>query len=463
MNDPNGLVFYEGEYHMFYQYHPYSIVWGPMHWGHAVSRDMLHWEHLPIALYPDSLGDIFSGSAVIDWRNTSRLGEDGRSPMIAIFTHHNVGGESTSANQYQSIAYSNDKGRTWAKYKGNPVLPNPGIKDFRDPKVIWHEESGKWVMVVAAYNKVMLYNSPNLIDWTFVSEFGIEGDTRLWECPDLFPLVVEDSLEVKWVMLVSIQKEGPNKGSATGYFIGDFDGETFSADVRNQQWADYGKDNYAMVTWSDNPQQDGRRLAIGWMSNWQYAESVPTDSWRGAMTLPRELTVLNDNGNYTLRSLPIKELASIEKKTSRINQQIFDSAGRIKIEAGSYLYKMVLTFDIPGADIAGVRMSNERGEHLDVYYDGVNEMYCIDRTKAGVADFNESFTGMHFGDAHYYKSDVQMIIYLDISSVELFADNGRCVMTDIFFPSAPFNKIEFLAEANQGVLKEGYLTELQNT
>ena len=284
MNDPNGMVYYDGEYHLFYQYYPEDIVWGPMHWGHAVSKDMVHWEHLPIALFPDSLGYIFSGSAVIDWNNTSGLGDPDSypetPPMIAIFTHHNMAGEKAGKidYQYQSIAYSNDKGRTWTMYSGNPVVPNPGIKDFRDPKVIWHEASQQWVMVFAAYDKVRIYISPNLKDWTFTSEFGIPGDERLWECPDLFPMKVEETGETKWVLITSIQKDAPNGGTATGYFIGDFDGKTFTGDYKKQYWLDYGTDNYALVTWSDIPEEDGRRLAIGWMSNWQYAQEVPTEN-----------------------------------------------------------------------------------------------------------------------------------------------------------------------------------------
>ncbi|MEM6526168.1 MAG: glycoside hydrolase family 32 protein [Bacteroidota bacterium] len=278
MNDPNGMVYYDGEYHLFYQYYPDSTVWGPMHWGHAVSADMLHWEHLPIALYPDSLGYIFSGSVVVDHKNTSGFGNNGKPPLVAIFTHHDIDGERAGTNdfQYQSIAYSNDKGRTWLKYKDNPVVPNLGIRDFRDPKVIWHEQTQRWVMVLAAYDKVQIYTSPDLKNWEYQSDFGIPGDDRLWECPDLFPMTVSGTGQEKWALIVSIQKKAPNGGTATSYFIGDFDGKTFVADNKKQKWLDYGTDNYAMITWSDIPESDGRRLAIGWMSNWDYAQVVPT-------------------------------------------------------------------------------------------------------------------------------------------------------------------------------------------
>jgi len=204
MNDPNGMVYYEGEYHLFYQYHPNGNVWGPMHWGHAVSRDLVHWENLPVALYPDdSLGMIFSGSAVVDWKNTSGLGADGRPPLIAVFTFHNSAAvEQTNTFQTQGIAYSNDRGRTWSQYSGNPVLPNPGIRDFRDPKVFWHEASGQWVMILAVQDRIHIYNSPNLIDWTFGSEFGANAGAHggVWECPDLFSLPVDGTDNSRWVL-----------------------------------------------------------------------------------------------------------------------------------------------------------------------------------------------------------------------------------------------------------------------
>ena len=348
MNDPNGMVYYEGEYHLFYQYYPDSTVWGPMHWGHAVSPDMVSWEHLPIALYPDSLGYIFSGSAVIDWDNTSGLGDGEEPPMIAIFTHHEMEGERNKTNtfQYQSIAYSNDRGRTFVKYDGNPVVSNPGIKDFRDPKVIWHEVSKKWIMVFSAYDKVRIYNSPNLIDWTFASEFGIPDDTRLWECPDLFPIKVEGTEEEKWVLITSIQKEGPNGGTATSYFVGDFDGSTFIGDHKNQKWLDYGTDNYAMVTWSDVPKNDGRRLALGWMSNWQYAQKVPTDKWRSAMTLPRSLILHKTKDDYVLRSQPVKELKVLEERSMSISGQRVSGIFELPTEPDHSLYKLELSLSL---------------------------------------------------------------------------------------------------------------------
>ncbi len=464
MNDPNGMVYYEGEYHLFYQYYPDSTVWGPMHWGHAVSQDMVSWEHLPIALYPDSLGYIFSGSAVIDWDNTSGLGDGGEPPMIAIFTHHEMEGERNKTNtfQYQSIAYSNDRGRTFVKYEGNPVVSNPGIKDFRDPKVIWHEATKKWIMVFAAYDKVRIYNSPNLIDWTFTSEFGIPGDKRLWECPDLFPIQVEGSGEEKWVLITSIQKEGPNGGTATSYFVGDFDGATFKGDNKNQKWLDYGTDNYALVTWADVPKSDGRRLALGWMSNWQYAQQVPTEKWRSAMTLPRSLTLHNSSGDYVLRSHPVKELESIEKESNAISGQTINGTFELPTQPNHSLYKLELSFERPSKGIVEVRFSNDVDESLSVGYSVADQHYFIDRTFAGKDDFSDAFADYHTGEAAYSHDQIDMVIYADLSSIELFADQGQCVMTDIFFPNEPYNKIEIVAENNDVKLIKGKVTKLSS-
>ena len=283
MNDPNGMVYLNGKYHLFFQYNPDSTVWGPMHWAHAISKDMIHWKEQPISLYPDSLGTIFSGSAVIDKDNTAGFGKNA---MVAIFTHHNkkIEDQKTGLHQYQSLAYSLDEGKTWTKYKGNPVLPNPGIWDFRDPKVMWHTATGKWIMTLATKDRITFYSSPNLKKWTKESEFGekLGAHGGVWECPDLFPLELEG--KTHWVLLVSINPGGPNGGSATQYFTGDFDGKTFKPDAEKQKWMDYGTDNYAGVTFSNT---GARKVLMGWMNNWNYANVVPTKAWRGATTLPR--------------------------------------------------------------------------------------------------------------------------------------------------------------------------------
>lgn len=459
MNDPNGMVYFEGEYHLFYQYYPDSTVWGPMHWAHAVSSDMVHWQHLPIALYPDSLGYIFSGSVVADTNNTSGLGSPGKTPLVAIFTHHNMKGEKSGRTdfQYQSIAFSLDKGRTWTKYAGNPVIPNPGIKDFRDPKVFWYEPGKKWVLVLAAYDKVMLYQSADLKNWKQMSVFGIPGDKRLWECPDLFPLKDTATGEEKWALTVSMQQQGPNGGTATSYFVGNFNGEQFTADIKKQKWMDFGTDNYALVTWANIPATDGRRLALGWMSNWQYAQQVPTEKWRSAMTLPRELTLHKISGDYYIYSLPVKELNSIEDKTSEIFTPAFIANTTLLAEKpGKNLYKLQYTFLKPDTGDIEFRFSNKQNEYLIIGYDAVLKQYYTDRTHSGNTGFNKEFAKKITASTFYNDSTVVFEIYLDHSSAELFADGGKLALTSIHFPSTPYNRIEIIARSGARLLRSSH-------
>ncbi len=452
MNDPNGMVYYEGEYHLFYQYYPNSTVWGPMHWGHAVSHDMIHWEHLPIALYPDSLGYIFSGSAVIDWENTTGFGSTENPPMIAIYTYHDPKGEKAGTDTYQTqgIAYSLDKGRSWTKYKNNPVLPNPGIRDFRDPKVIWHKETGKWVMVFAAQDRVKFYTSPNLIDWTFESDFGMELGAHggVWECPDIFPLSIEESNEEKWVLLVSINPGGPNFGSATQYFVGDFDGQGFIPSSEETNWIDYGADNYAGVTWSDIPENDGRRLFIGWMSNWLYATKVPTERWRSAMTIPRELQLIKDNNEYKLISIPVIEQNKLRKGKISMEAQVV--SGEATVETGDINLmqsELKLTFQLNEdsqfgiAEEFGLELSNSIGQTLRIGYDQTKRKFYIDRSKAGRFEFSTLFAAKHYAP-YEAKSQLELRIFMDASSVEVFVDGGQLAMTDIVFPDAPYKQMK---------------------
>src|SRR5258708_21350232 len=304
-NDPNGLIYYKGEYHLFYQYHPFSMVWGPMHWGHAVSPDLIHWTQLPIALYPDELGRIFSGSAVADVNNTSGMLPGGG--LVAIFTYHkSVNGE---RQESQGMAYSADNGRTWTKYAGNPVIPAGG-KDFRDPKVFWHAESGRWVLVLAAGDRLKLYTSPDLIHWTFASDFGVHqgAHTGVWECPDMFPLKVDG--QTKWVVLTSLDG-APAGGRGTQYFIGSFDGKTFTNENSPTVtlWMDFGRDNYAGITYNNEP--DGSLVLIAWINDWTYARNIPTSPWRGAMTIPRQLELKQLADGIRLVESPVKQLESL--------------------------------------------------------------------------------------------------------------------------------------------------------
>jgi len=463
MNDPNGMVYLDGEYHLFYQYYPDSTVWGPMHWAHAVSSDMIHWKHLPIALYPDTLGYIFSGSAVIDKNNTAGFGKDA---MVAMFTYHDIHGERSGSSitfQYQGIAYSTDKGRTFTKYEGNPVIPNPGIKDFRDPKIIWDEANSQWVMVLAAYDKAMFYTSKDLKAWELASEFGIVGDTRLWECPDLFPIKVKGSEETKWVLITSIQKEAPNGGTATGYFVGDWDGKQFIGNTKNQKWLDYGTDNYAAVTWADAPNPTDEKSLIGWMSNWQYAQVVPTEKWRSAMTLPRTITLHKENGEYHLRSLPVVQSSKIEKTKYGIQPKKITESTVLSKEGIIPLQKLDLSL-VPASDaVVSIRLSNAKEEYTVVGYNAVSKNYFIDRTHSGKVDFQKDFADkIHYAPVDYNTPSINMTIFIDHAAIELFADYGRTAMTDIVFPTEPYDKVEINSSGGGVKILNGSLTELGN-
>lgn len=470
MNDPNGMVYFDGEYHLFYQYYPDSTVWGPMHWGHALSRDLVQWQHLPIALYPDSLGYIFSGSAVVDWQNTSGFGKDGQPPLVAMFTYHDPVGEAagTIDFQYQGIAYSNDKGRTWTKYEGNPVIPNPGIRDFRDTKVIWDAARGRWLMVLAAWDHSKFYSSPDLKSWTYLSDFGKEWGVHggVWECPDFFPMTVEGTDTEKWVLLQSLNPGGPNGGSATQYFIGDFDGKQFKLDpefakaVADSQavWLDWGRDNYAGVTWADAP--EARRLFIGWMSNWDYAQVVPTEAWRSAMTLPRDLVLRRTPAGLRLHSLPAPELAALRKGGERISADTFHNEIALPFFEAGTEFRLQLT--IPeNARQVGVELRNTNGQSYRIGYDSATNSYFSDRRKAGNTDFSAAFASkVHYAPRVAVSSTLELHLYFDVASVELFADGGATVLTDIFFPTAPFNQAVLFVEDGTGILIEGNSYEL---
>lgn len=471
MNDPNGMVYYDGEYHLFYQYYPDDTVWGPMHWGHAVSRDLVNWEHLPIALYPDEKGYIFSGSAVVDWNNTSGFGDGDAPPLVAIFTYHDSerGRAGTRDHESQGIAYSTDRGRSWTKFDGNPVLPNPGdTQDYRDPNVFWHAPTERWVMALSVTDHVELYTSPNLRDWEFLSEFGqgIGAQGGVWECPDLFELPVGDDGERRWVLLLNINPGGPQGGSGTQYFVGDFDGTTFTLDdtfkatLDRQEavWLDYGADNYAGVTWSDVPQEDGRRIFIGWMSNWLYAQEVPTESWRSAMTVPRSLDLIETNSGYRLRSSPVRELEALQGESAAIEGGSLSGDVRHRLPAAA---DVELTIAPGDADRVTVRLTNDDGEFLDVGYDASDGYYFLDRREAGDTSFSEGFAAAVQEAPRIASSDsITLRLVVDVASIEMFADGGATTMTGIFFPSTPFDSLTINAEGGDAQLVEGRVTEL---
>ncbi|WP_407270063.1 GH32 C-terminal domain-containing protein [Radiobacillus sp. PE A8.2] len=443
MNDPNGLVYHDGEYHLFYQYHPDSTIWGPMHWGHAISKDLYQWEDLPIALYPDELGYIFSGSIVVDEENTSNLQNGDGAVMIAVFTHHSDNKET------QSIAYSNDKGRTWNKYKGNPVIDNPGLSDFRDPKVFWHASSRQWIMSLACGDHIQFYGSPNLLNWTFLSQFGKEFGAHggVWECPDLISLFVEGEQEVKWVLIVSVNPGGPNGGSAVQYFTGHFDGEVFHCedDKDSVKWADYGRDFYAAVTWSNSEE----KWWIGWMNNWLYANEVPTYPFRGQMTLPRKLSLIKQNNTHYLLQTPLSiprsdvyfEVDHIElTDESPYHFSLTDCTLLLKTKIKN-CKAGALTFTLANRSKDFIKITAQQNNII------------VDRENNSERDFSVDFLSK--GQMKISKLD-KLSLIIDRNSVELFINDGESVMTELFFLND--EELTLTVSANDYPIK---LTEFQ--
>jgi len=440
MNDPNGMVYYKHTYHLFFQYYPNGTTWGPMHWGHAVSKDMIHWKQLPIALYPDSLGYIFSGSAVVDYNNTSGFGKNGKTPLVAIFTHHDPIGEKEGKNNFQneSLAYSLDDGNNWVKYKGNPVLKNPGIRDFRDPKVMWYAPEHKWVMTLATHDHITFFSSRDLKNWVKESEFGkqLGAHGGVWECPDLFSTKLDG--KTYWILIGNLNPGGPNGGSATQYFIGQFNGHFFIPIDHQTRWLDYGPDEYAGITWNNTGH---RKIFLGWMSNWQYAGQVPTVKWRNAMTVPRELNLRRVKGQLFLASEPVKEINTLTSGSS--SPPMLNSRNKFQ----NIPEQFILKFNSKTLHNYAITLSNGTGEELMLGYDKIKNSYYIDRTKSGKIDFNAEF-----GKSVFYApriSDAKnstLELVVDHSSVELFADKGLTVMTALFFPRNPYSYLAIASE-----------------
>ncbi len=604
MNDPNGMVFYDGEWHLFYQYNPHGDRWGHMSWGHAVSRDLVRWEHLPLALAEEDGIMIFSGSAVVDWKNTSGFGVDNQPPLVAIYTGHREG------RQDQRLAYSNDRGRTWTKFAGNPVL-DVKMADFRDPKVFWHEGTSRWVMTVAlaAEKKVHFYASPDLKAWKYVGEFGPAGATDgLWECPDLFSLPV-DGGGTKWVLIVNINPGGPAGGSGCQYFVGEFDGAKFTSDplptelaefvppgqvladfekdyagwkaegeafgrepargtLPNQQpvggfrgerlvnsfqdgdrgqgtltsppfkitakhlsfligggaheqtrlellvdgqavrtargrdrerltwqswdvselrgktaeiqvvdrhsggwghinvdhilmadvparpasedalWADYGADFYAGVSWSDVPQEDGRRIWLGWMSNWNYGNDVPTSPWRSAMSVPRELRLVKTPAGLRLTQSPVSELKSLRGNGSSLARGTATEANTWISEQNLRSGPLELSFVLEeGEGIAGVELYSGQDQATTITVDQQSKRVLVDRTKSGLTGFHPKFPCIQAAPLTRNAGCISLRVFVDTSSVELFVNDGEQVITSLVFPKSEGTGIKFFAPA----------------
>ena len=437
MNDPNGMFYKDGVYHLFYQHNPYGSMWGNMHWGHATSTDLVTWEHHGDAISPDALGTIFSGSCVVDKDNTAGFGAGA---VIAFYT-------SASDRQVQSMAYSLDNGKTFKKYARNPILTSTQ-RDFRDPKVIWHEDTKKWIMVLAVGQEMEIYSSADLKSWTLESKFG-EGQGAhggVWECPDLLELPVEGTELKKWVLVCNLNPGGPFGGSATQYFVGTFDGKRFvNESPAVTKWMDWGKDHYATVTWSDAP--DNRRIAIAWMSNWQYANDVPTSQYRSPNSVPRDLGLFTVGGETYLQSAPSPELQKLrgisKKRSFRVNGT---RTVKEMIPVNEGAYEIELSIKNLHADVIGFRLYNDKGEEVDMQYDMKENRFSMDRRKSGDVGFNENFPALTWTAVESGKNELKLHLFVDKSSVEAFGDGGRFAMTNQVFPSEPYNHIDFYSK-----------------
>ena len=473
MNDANGLVYKDGEYHLYFQYNPYGSKWGNMHWGHSVSKDLVRWEHLDPAIARDTLGHIFSGSTVIDHNNSAGYGKDA---MIAFYTS-----ASDEHGQIQCMAYSNDNGRTYTKYENNPILtPFDGLKDFRDPKVFWYEPAQKWYMIVSADKNMRFYSSADLKSWEYLSQFG-EGygvQPNQFECPDFIQLPVDGNKDnMKWVMIVNINPGCPFGGSATEYFIGDFDGKEFKCDTDKSitKWLDFGKDHYATVCFSNT---GDRIIAVPWMSNWQYANVTPIRQYRGANALPRELSLYTKDGEVYMAANVVKETETLRKSTRSIENVTVESETVIDSITDGINSGVELEMDIvPGkAQTVGFDIMNAKGEKTKIYLDLKSGRAVMDRTESGLIAFGEK-AEPHFKENHdrrktesvNYINDFALgtwaplslcegksyhiNVFVDKCSVELFVDGGRIAMTNLVFPTEVYNSLRFYAEGGKAEIK----------
>jgi fructan beta-fructosidase len=446
LNDPNGLVYFDGEYHLFYQHHPHSMVWGPMHWGHAVSADLVNWRHLPIALFPDSFGMIFSGSAVVDWTNAAGFGEKA---LVAIFTYNK------DYRETQNLAYSLDRGRTWTKYAGNPVIPAPQpLSDCRDPKVFWHKDH--WVMLLAAKDKILFLTSTDLKDWNQSGIFGggYGSTSGVWETPDLFELRVDDGAETRWVLTVGVGDGAPAGGSGTQYFIGQFDGQRFIPDESRDtvRWADFGADFYAAQSWNEEP--NGRRLIVGWMSNWQYAAHAPTSGWRGSLSLIRELSLTRSAGEICLVQKPLPELQSLRQNHLQLWKLMMQPRENLLAGVEATALEIHTVFEVTEeTDSFGFRVRVGQNEFAEIRYSAHEKELTVDRTRAGCVNFKAGFARAHCADLMPVDGHIRLHIFVDAFSIEVFANDGLVVFSESIFPAAQSKRIELFAQGGNVFLR----------
>jgi fructan beta-fructosidase len=444
LNDPNGLVFFDGEYHLFYQHNPFGETWGHMSWGHAVSRDLLRWEHLPVALAEENGVMMFSGSAVVDWNNTSGFGAQARPPLIAIYTGH------SEREQTQNIAYSTDRGRTWTQHAGNPVLAI-GSREFRDPKVFWHAPGRQWVMVtvLADQYKVRFDGSPDLRHWTHLSDFGPAGDTGgLWECPDLFPLAIDGHPGAsRWALKVDVQK-----GVGAQCFLGEFDGTRFHWDAARgpAQRMDYGADFYAAQSWSDSP--DGRRLWLGWLNHWDYANLIPTSPWRGLFSIPRELSLRRSSAGVGLVQQPIRELQALRRPLYHVAEASVNAVNAaLRAKRLGPAFEINVEFVVGAAAEFGLKVRAGGAEQTVIGVDAQRGELYVDRRRSGQSAFAPSFAAVHCAPLALDDGRAALHLFVDECSVEVFANEGQTVISDLIFPDPQSTGLEFFATGDAQV------------
>ena len=450
MNDPNGMFYKDGVYHLYFQHNPYGSTWGNLSWGHSTSTDLVNWEFQGDPVTPDAWGMIFSGSAVVDYENTAGFG---KGAVVAFYTSARP--SQWGDSQSQSIAYSLDNGQTFTKYEGNPVLTSRD-RDFRDPKVFWYAPGKHWVMILAVGQEMQIFSSANLKKWKYESSFGAKQGSHggVWECPDLIELPIEGTKEKRWVLICNINPGGPFGGSATQYFVGTFDGKKFTNEAPTEtKWMDWGKDNYATVTFSNAP--DGRVVALGWMSNWQYQTVMPTLQYRGSNTIARDLSLYEQDGELLLKSAPAAEMleARGEKRTFP-SFRVKESYTIDKLlEDNRGAYELEVNIKNSGASRIVLRLSNGKGERVYMHVDTQRRQFVMERSESGLTEFSRDFPAMTVapvGDT----DDIRLRIYVDRSSIEVFGNEGEYVMTNRVFPSEPYNTLTFETVRSGFVVKE---------
>ena len=456
-NDPNGLVFVDGEYHLFFQYNPFGDVWGHMSWGHAVSRDLLHWEQLPVALAEEKGVMIFTGSVVVDKNNSSGFCTQGKPCMVAVWTGYTAASAGKPSLQTQNIAYSNDRGRTWKKYSGNPVL-NLNMTDFRDPKVFWSTQSKHWIMAVSLPNdhKVLIYQSADLKAWKRISEFGPAGATSgQWECPELFELPVEGRNETRWVLKIGLNPGGLQGGSGEQYFIGQFDGERFQNEnpPTTTLWSDYGKDCYCALTFNNLPKTEAP-VMIGWMNNWQYARDVPTSPFRGQMTLPRKLSLRTTTEGIRMFQQPLDGLASLRQAPMAVHESMTGTG---------HQYQFTSILPLGTAQEAGWKVLAKDGAFTQIGYDRAKQILFVDRTHSGDVSFNKDFPARTEAPLKLAGNTLRLDAVVDRDSLEVFADGGRVTITNLVFAPQDADRLQFYATLGKAGVVSGSLWKLRST